>query len=394
MNTPSTIELGDLLPGDILFYRTTNDAGAGLPGLTSQDIADDFPTLAAFAQGLPYHVRDGIYQPWFHVVVYAGDGEIIGFDDLSYGSDYAETPKLAKVALELEELQLRNVALDVRRPPAASAQCIVDTSLAMVNASTDYALEGLLAFALATLGWMLPKGPLRAKALLEARGANFYALTACGQQKRTCVTAVAKAIEVATKQKLLFEEPPALPRCYVDSSGVADEINATIDKLRSRVASGQLASLFQFSHLDVERMNALAALTYDPLQGDTATEVLSTLDRRFGLDLLGSEAFPDGLAEALPDYFREFLPEGHPLFEAGDVRIPGGGVITDPVTAIALLEKGIETLNLPTGTDLEAKGQTLPGPLSSDDLIVSPAMLWDALNLECFEKCGELTLGP
>ena len=280
----------------------------------------------------------------------------------------------------------------LRGPPSCVALATVEAAEAQVAAGTTYATSGLLAFALATAARMLTGQP-RTLELQRAYGAHVRAR---GLHKEgdppveSCTTAAAKAIVAGLGEGDLALSEPAEPDleesaklfAYANTphSKVMRLLLGRIERAGARRAVGRLGAI-QVRDLRARLPQLCEAITH-----------LADDDTITGPALLAASA------ERTADQIRDALSIGQP---PGDPRRPDS-VVFSPGPDISTprylehLELAIEmTLNGDTSStarvSLEEQGATdlaTPGHPSADHLVVSPAMLWDALVAAGFEEPG------
>lgn len=213
---PPSVSPEGVQPGDILFFAPRSDG---------RDFTK-FDELAAYVQGVPY----GGHAPWHHVAVVGPRDDrqpwptVIGFPQTGgEGGDGSNwDPQVASVGWAATDGYL----VTALRPPH-SGEAIARQANETVG--QPYAINGLLAFAVAMQARMLVAGPARERLFDYAAGAETEARkTSDGQ---TCVTAVMTAVEQAGYELLFSEpQPPAVP--------VDDDTKESIEKLFARVQTG------------------------------------------------------------------------------------------------------------------------------------------------------------
>lgn len=392
------MQIEKLQPGDVLFYRTTRTTMTqGIDGLSVEELRDDFAAAAAITQTYPYSLRRNQFLPWHHVAVYVGDGRVVGFAEAAYqsgGASVATPPVMSNTTLDLEDLNANHVTIDVLRPPTPQiGRNIAHVSEVQAEISVPYALVGLLAFSLATIAWITPKSELREHHMREAFGAAALArkLEATGE---TCTTAVARATTAAVGV-MTFEPPPVIPRCHRAPPKVTAIIDAALTYIRSRVTRSQLSGVLCRPSSD-----GSPAIMYRAETGDDLWLTRAGADLADATSALAHDSFLDapsirsGLARtrvataalALPD---ERLDElGLP--EQPWVMMPGNGTPTDPVSIAVLLKAGIARLGGISLQDLARYGAASDQIIRADNAMLSPAMLWQSLEVESFEELGTL----
>ena len=423
-DTPAQAQLrAGLLPGDILFYKTA--AAQTFFDLSPSAFGDNFPLLAAFAQGLPYVLQpngniwspDPVhFKPWHHVAicVAAADGDdaarAVGFMQANYDIEGEE---------DVDEVATSNPGQLVEYPigPQPRQRLSVlrhdslDTTPAITWSTsaaggTEYSVRGLLAFALATKARMLPVGPVRTNTLLMAYGAHRRArdmeLASGGLPAESCVTAVAKALEQTADFVDSFPLPePDAPDPAESAKLYAYQLSpltAALDELLARIdhAGGGLA-MQSLKKMDVAGLtrtipnfgSLLSLLEPHQVPG---LEVLDAAVAEHELVLRASTGIgmptPDGVGGGLggnpgPN-FGGVLPEPRPQpVPPGDEPYsPGPGLSTKQY--IPKLEGIAEILTDDANDETSlvdlGKKEILVQPVpSSRHLVASPAMLWDEL---------------
>lgn len=417
--TRAEISTSDLQVGDVLFYKTTLDVGQdGEPSFENLEAEHlgEFPALAAFVQSLPYHVRRGHHRPWYHVGVHVGDGQVVAFDYRVSQGELVDA-RMVLTDLDVAGLADQRVEVEVVRAPEQVLDLGVTTAWVIAHAARDQALQrieydliGLLGFAFASLGWITPVSVSRAEALARARTFNDQAKQRQGSGE-SCVTATAKAVAAALGRELVFEEPPALPcRSLYEPSlmatEVVDMIRAALEQMRSRINGGRLGGggeevVLLEDRIDRSRLATAEAHSLEWIVGAPAAVLLneqSWYQRGAGVidpSVLGLEPTKDG----------PLVDEVHRNWEAlwgfFDKRFRMGGAGDPPDLVIlqviyeAAAQEAID--NMSSDPDQQARVDDEPepaaavcGPLTSADYILSPAMLWEALQLECFTEVGVL----
>jgi hypothetical protein len=177
---------GAVEPGDVLFFA---------PPVEEGDF-EDFAQLAAYAQGAPWHHTAVAGEP-------GDDGRLVVIGFGQTGDPGREGLNWSPRIETLPWSSTGSHAITALRPPRRSDEVVAG---AAATIGSDYALEGLLAFAAATQARMLMAGPARERLLDFAAGAEVEGRKA--SSGHTCVTAVIAAIDAAGFRPVCREPAP------------------------------------------------------------------------------------------------------------------------------------------------------------------------------------------
>lgn len=377
--------------GDVIFYRPE---GVDAKGDLQPEDFEQFAVLAAYAQTVPYPPDD--FRPWHHVALSISDDDdtVLGFAQPDYQPDrqphdLQEPPKLGVV-----DGQADGQARDALRPPAALTDALVDQMEAMLGA--PYSAAGLLPFAAITAAWMLPDACVgREKLRAVAFGASDAARDAAraearnqGPEAESCTTAVARAVRQARGgEELALEEPPPVPGEQLPARReLADDprIQAILE-LVVRLDSS-LKPYFDEQFVDKppgggrgpgargvirgpfsEFVGAVRDVGGPEARGATLADHLALLDPNTRVSAADVTHALNLMALRDAAYFRG--PPGGEYYPGGD--LPFGAYL-------ARVSAGLEVFR--EDLDFEAAGLLRDdGPITSDDYLISPAMLWGAL---------------
>lgn len=371
--------------GDVIFYRP--EGADSIEDLARGDL-NKFAVLAAYSQTIPY--APGAFKPWHHVAVSISENNsrVIGFDERDYQPGEAPAGgQLANTVLkETDGEPPTGLVADALRPPtAAIADGLVAESEAQIN--TDYAAAGLMPFALITAAWMIPDTlPGRDRLRTMAFGANAVARRTTPQAE-SCATAVAKAVIVARRgSSLSLVEPPS-PASASVAGGFAntDQVKA----LRALIP-----------RLD-EALGAAFDNNLLRLDGDVVTKLRNAAFELPPGRLTSIGKALEGVQDNLVDkvaFLKDIVRVGGVRREHGElvgidvpdeVMAPAPGEDTTIPEYTGMVQGGLE-LYAP-GTDFEGEGESVLDDrgsltLQSDDYLISPAILWDALIKAGFQQ--------
>jgi hypothetical protein len=364
--------------GDVIFFRP--QSATSIEDLDPANF-DQFPIVAAYAQTFPYGPDD--FRPWHHVAVSVtdDDSQVTGFVPPEYWpgdrqpSDELTPPRIVGDADGPEP-----EGFDALRPPPDLVEALLEAAEAQLG--TVYSAAGLIPFAAMTAAWMLPdEFPGRAMLRRIAFGASLAAREK-EPAAESCTTALAHAVEKSRGEApLVFREPPS------PAVGMAP----TREFLEGAQVQAILALIARFDH-------SLRPHFERELVNRPARDV-PWLSDRVGLGAEFPE-FLEGLRDVRVNSFADYLPDLAPdaiadwdhvdralnlmalgnadLFRhrlPGDNYYPGGDVTFGAY--MARVRVGAEIFD--KDTDFEDRGLRHSGEITSDDFLISPAMLWEAL---------------